>query len=130
MQKIKIPYKKIIIGVILIFTLSVIYAFSILTDLIWKLGLVCYLFTSFMASLMLGIIVKDHKWSFAILFSSLILGAAIATFIIVRPTMVDEPWKTDIVLSVTLSTIAKMLFVQIAIIFAGTLIGIFLSEKF
>jgi branched-subunit amino acid transport protein AzlD len=129
MQKIKIPYKKITIGIALTITLSVIYAFSILTNLVWKSGLVGYLSISFLASLMLGIIARDYKWALALLFSSLLLGAAIATFIIIRPVMVEEPWKTDIVLSVTLSTIAKMFFVQIAINFAGTLIGILLGGK-
>lgn len=97
------------------------------TVLIRKAGVIYTLIISFAASLMIAILATDSKSAFLCMFASLILGSAIATLILVMPVMIEKPIKFDIALTVTLSSIAKNLLINLAPSFAGVLLGVFLS---
>lgn len=111
-------------------TLSTIYAFCFTITLVWGLWFIYSLLISFATSLTLGMLSKDNKVSFVCSFISLIIGAMMATFIMVRPTLVVEPWKTDIVLTVTLSSVAKLLLPLLALNFTGIFIGVLFGQSF
>ena len=73
---------------------------------------------------MIGLLLADPKSVFICVMASLILGTALATFILVRPVMVEEPYKFDIALTVTLSSVSKIGLFNFISSFIGYLLGI------
>lgn len=87
------------------------------------------LIISFAASLMIGVLAKDSKSAFFCVYASLILGSAIATWILVVPAIDEGPIKFDIALTITLSSIAKILLINVGLSFVGCLLGVLLGGK-
>lgn len=122
-------YRIFLLNLGIIFASCLIYAFSYVLNLIWRIDVVYPVIISFVTSLMIGILVRDSKWALVCVCASLILGSAIATFIVVRPVMIEEPAKFDIALTVTISTIAKILLFNIIASFVGALLGTLSSRE-
>lgn len=120
-------------GILIKFSVAValclIYACSCVLNLIWKLGLVYTLSTSFAASFIVGILLMDFKSTLFCVCISLVLGSAVAALILVMPVMIEEPVKFDLALTVALSSVAKILILNMGASIAGSLFGIILGGK-
>lgn len=80
-------------------------------------------------SLMIGILLPNLKISIPCSYGSMVLGAAISFLTISRPLTLQSPEMVDLIVTLSLSVIAKLLFVSFTIVLFGVLVGYFLGEK-
>jgi len=127
MVQISEHYKAFFLDFGIVVTSCLIHACGYILNLIWRVGVVYTLIISFAASLMIGVLVMDSKSALVCMCASLLLGSAIAALILIMPVMIEEPIKFDIALTVTLSSIAKILLFNLITSFVGVFAGLFMS---
>ena len=108
---------------------SINYACANVLNIFWELHILYYVIIIFGISLMIGILLPDLKISIICSYGSMVLGAAISFLTVSRPLVIQSPEMVDLIVTLFLSVIAKLLFVSFTIVLFGVLVGYFLGER-